>query len=39
MLVATPVNTLFRLYYFGLKGSILAEEDMMSPMFGLFNSE
>jgi hypothetical protein len=39
VLVTALVNTLFALYYFGFKGGILAEEDTMSPVLGLFNSE
>jgi hypothetical protein len=39
MLVAALVHALFALYYFGLKRGILTEEDAMSPMLGLFNSE
>jgi hypothetical protein len=39
MLGFALIHTLFRLYYFGFKGSILAEEDAMSPVLGLFNSE
>jgi hypothetical protein len=39
VLVTALVNALFRLYYFGFKGRILAEKNTMGPVFGLFNSE
>jgi hypothetical protein len=39
MLGFSGVDVFLGLYYLGLEGGILAEEDTMSPVFGLFNSE